>query len=209
MLLTAKIKSALPQKNNTPEPQTFCPKNPEDWRRWLEENHQGQQAVWIVYLKKTAGTPNLSWSEAVTEALCFGWIDSTAKSLDAEKYIQFFTKRKPKSVWSKVNKDKVELLIAQGKMAEAGHKSIETAKQNGSWTSLDAVEALEVPEDLAQAFGMQPAAQEFYQSLSRSARKSILYWLALGKRAETRQKRIAEIVELGVQGKKPRHFWNG
>ncbi len=199
----------MQKKTNIPQPETFCPKNPEDWRHWLEENHQSAQSVWLVYLKKTAGTPNLSWSEAVTEALCFGWIDSTVKSLDAEKYIQFFTKRKPGSVWSKVNKDKVELLIAQGKMAEAGYKSIETAKQNGSWTSLDAVEALEIPEDLAQAFEAHPAVLDFYQSLSRSARKSILYWLALGKRAETRQKRIAEIVELGAQGKKPRHFWNG
>ncbi len=198
----------MQQKSTKTEPQTFCPRNREDWRQWLAENHETEEAVWLVYLKKAAGTPNLSWSEAVTEALCFGWIDSKAKSLDAEKYIQFFTRRKPKSVWSKINKDKIAQLTAQGRMAEAGHRSIETAKQNGSWTSLDAVEALQMPDDLAAAFAAQPAGKAYYESLSRSARKSILYWLAMAKRAETRQKRIAEIVEGAVQGKKPRHFWN-
>ena len=193
-------------KSDKPEPQTFCPANPQEWRQWLIENHQSQQSVWLIYLKKTAGTPNLSWSEAVTEALCFGWIDSTAKSVDAEKYIQFFTRRKPKSVWSKVNKDKVELLIAQGKMAEAGYRSIATAKENGSWTSLDAVEALEMPEELAKAFAAQPTARDFYESLSRSARKKHFVLAGNGEARRNPEQAHCRDCGAGGAGKKAPSF---
>lgn len=102
-----------------------------------------------MYLTKhQEKTPSISWSEAVDEALCFGWIDSTKKTIDKERYMQYFSKRKAKSNWSKINKDKVKTLIDQGLMQEEGYKSIETAKQNGSWTMLDEVEALVIPDDL-------------------------------------------------------------
>ncbi len=139
--------------------------------------------------------PTISWSEAVDEALCFGWIDSTAKPIDEHTYRQFFTKRKHKSVWSKVNKDKIEQLIKNGLMAEAGHKIIEIAKQNGSWTILDDVEALIIPEDLEIAFQKNSGLKEIFLNLSRSVIKSHLYRLALAKQQETRQKRINETIE--------------
>src|SRR5687767_3951541 len=102
-----------------PELETFCPASPAEWRQWLKENHRSKQSVWLVIYKKSAGVPTLSHSEAVDEALCFGWIDSIKKSLDSEKAIQFFSKRKPTGTWSKINKEKVERLIANKKMTKA------------------------------------------------------------------------------------------
>lgn len=177
------------------EIEIFCPTNQQEWRQWLEENHGSKQAVWLVYYKKKAQMPTISWSEAVDEALCFGWIDSTAKPIDEHTYKQFFTKRKHKSVWSKVNKNKIEQLIKNGLMAEAGHKIIEIAKQNGSWTILDDVEALIIPEDLEIEFQKNSGLKEIFLSLSKSVRKAYLYRLILAKQTETRQKRIKEIIE--------------
>lgn len=179
-----------------PEIDIFCPTSQADWRLWLLENHDSKQSVWLVYYKKKSKIPSLTWSQAVDEALCFGWIDSTAKPIDDEKYMQFFTKRKPKSVWSKVNKDKVERLINDGLMAKAGFDSIEKAKQNGSWTILDDVEELKIPEDLEEAFNTKSGSKDYFLSLSKSVRKSILQHLVVAKRPETRKKRIIEIVEL-------------
>ncbi|MGB0431005.1 MAG: YdeI/OmpD-associated family protein, partial [Bacteroidia bacterium] len=126
---------------------TFCPKNQQDWRKWLEDNHQKEDAIWLVYFKKNSPKYNLNWSQAVDQALCFGWIDSLANAIDDDKYKQYFSKRKPKSIWSKVNKDKVKLLIEKSLMTEAGLKAIDIGKANGSWTFLDQVDALIVPED--------------------------------------------------------------
>lgn len=184
----------------------FCPTSPEDWRQWLAENHDSRYSIWLIYYKKQAKMPTISWSQAVDEALCFGWIDSTQQPIDGEKYRQFFSKRKPKSVWSKVNKTKVQQLIAENKMMEAGYKSIEIARQNGSWTILDEVEELIIPEDLDKAFTLQTGSKDFFLSLSKSARKAILQWLVLAKLAETRQKRINEIAELAAQKLKPKQF---
>ena len=177
------------------EIEVFCPASQQEWRQWLEENHCSKQSVWLIYYKKQAQMPSISWSEAVDEALCFGWIDSTAKPIDEHTYRQFFTKRKPKSVWSKVNKDKIERFIKDGLMAEAGYKAIEIAKQNGSWTTLDDVEALIIPEDLALAFQKNSGLKEIFLNLSRSVIKNHLYRLALAKRPETRQQRIKGIIE--------------
>jgi uncharacterized protein YdeI (YjbR/CyaY-like superfamily) len=177
------------------EIEIFCPTSRQEWRQWLEENHGSKQSVWLVYYKKKTQMPTISWSEAVDEALCFGWIDSTAKPIDEHTYRQFFTKRKPKSVWSKVNKDKIEQLIKNGLMAEAGHKIIEIAKQNGSWATLDDVEALIIPEDLEIALHNNSGLKEIFLNLSRSVIKSHLYRLALAKQPETRQKRISETIE--------------
>ena len=185
--------------------ETFSPTSRQDWRQWLEENHRSKSAVWLVYYKKQAKMPTISWSEAVDEALCFGWIDSVQKPIDGEKFMQFFSKRKPKSVWSKINKGKVQQLIAEKKMTEDGYKTIEIAKQNGSWTILDEVEELVIPEDLDKAFASQIGSKDFFLSLSKSAQKAILQWLVLAKRPETRQKRIDELVELAE--KKQKKIW--
>ncbi|KAA5547925.1 YdeI/OmpD-associated family protein [Adhaeribacter rhizoryzae] len=186
--------------------ETICPVNQQEWRSWLEENHYSKQAVWLIYYKKKSGNFTISWSEAVDEALCFGWIDSKAKPLDAERFMQFFTKRKPKSVWSKINKEKIKRLTDEGLITPAGYESIEIAKQNGSWTILDEVEELIIPPDLEKAFQIHTGSKDYFLSLSKSVRKSMLQWLVMAKRPETRQKRIDEIAVLSAQKLKPKQF---
>ena len=189
------------------EVEIFYPTSRTDWRKWLETNHLSKQAVWLVFYNKSSGRKSISWSEAVDEALCFGWIDSKKIKVDVETSHQFFSKRKPNSTWSKINKAKVEQLIGSGLMTAAGHICIETAKQNGSWIILDEVEELIIPEDLNAEFRVNPASKEFFLSLSRTGRKSILQWLVLAKRPETRKKRIVEIIECAAQKQKPRHLY--
>ncbi|SDD35882.1 Uncharacterized conserved protein YdeI, YjbR/CyaY-like superfamily, DUF1801 family [Mucilaginibacter pineti] len=187
--------------------ETFCPASRQEWRQWLQEHHDKKQSIWLIYYKKEANLPTLTWSEAVEEALCFGWIDSIKKSVDNETFMQFFCTRKPTSVWSKINKGKVQRLIVEGLITEAGHKSIETAKQNGSWMILDHVEELLIPKELEDAFKIQPGSEMFFMGLSKSVRKAILQWLVLAKRPETRQKRIEEIAALAAQKLKPKQFY--
>ncbi|PWB22786.1 YdeI/OmpD-associated family protein [Flavobacterium sp. HTF] len=186
--------------------ETFYPKSKQDWRKWLKINHQKKQSIWLICYKKQANIPTITWSEAVDEALCFGWIDSTRKSLDSEKFIQYFTKRKPGSNWSKINKDKIERLISENLMSEAGLKSVEIAKQNGSWTILDQVEELFIPEDLEAAFEANPGSKDYFMSLSKSVKKIILHWVTFAKRPETRQNRINETAVLAAQKLKPKQF---
>lgn len=177
-----------------------------EWREWLRENHTIKKGVWLIQYKKHTGKPAVSWADAVNEALCFGWIDSIKKKLDEERTIQFFSRRKPTSTWSKINKEKVKRLIEDGLMAKAGLASVETAKENGSWTLLDTVEALDIPEDLLEAFKRHRGAKAYFESLSKSTRKAILQWVVLAKRPETRQKRIAEIAVTAGQRKRPKPF---
>ena len=184
----------------------YCPYDKQDWRRWLELNHNNKEAVWLIFYKKKSPNYNLSWSDSVDEALCFGWIDSTKKTIDTEKYIQYFSRRKAKSNWSKINKDKVQILIEQKLMREAGYKTIEIAKENGFWTFLDEVEALLIPEDLKEEFTNHKGSMEYFDSLSKSIKKTLLYWILSAKRKETRQKRIIEIAENASENLKPKQF---
>ncbi len=181
----------------------FFPKNSAQWRKWLEAHHEKEDAVWVIFYKSGTENFNMSWSDSVDEALCFGWIDSTKMPIDKERFKQYFTKRKPKSNWSKINKDKVAVLIETGRMRESGMKCIEIAKENGSWKTLDDVENLVMPKELEDAMHRHKGTLEFYESLSKSARKSILYRINSAKRPETRQKRIAEIMERLVAGERP------
>lgn len=190
-------------KNNIDQ---FCPSNPEDWRKWLSQHHEHEKGVWLVIYKKSSKTPNLSWSQAVDEALCYGWIDSVKQTIDNEKYRQYFTKRKPKSTWSKVNKEKVEQLIKNGKMTKAGADAIEIAKQNGYWTLLDSVEQLIIPNDLQQQLDKHPDAKSYFLSLNKATQKGMLFWIKVAKRSETRTKRINEIIEKALVGQKPKQF---
>ena len=143
----------------------FYPTSLTAWRAWLEENHLSKQSVWLVFYKKKSGKKTITWSEAVDVALCFGWIDSKKITIDEETSHQFFSKRKDKSTWSKINKDKIERLIEQGLMTKAGFTSVETAKQNGSWTILDEVEELIIPADLEAEFADKPNSKDFFRSL--------------------------------------------
>ena len=184
----------------------YCPYDKKDWRKWLELNHNKKGAVWLIFYKKKSPNHNLGWSESVDEALCFGWIDSTKRTIDSEKYKQYFSKRKAKSNWSKINKDKVKTLIDQGLMEEEGYKSIEIAKENGSWTILDKVDALVMPEDLKVEFENHKGSMEYFDSLSKSVKKILLYWVISAKRKETRKKRILEIAENASKNLKPKQF---
>lgn len=185
---------------------SYCPANKEDWRNWLTHNHVTADSIWVIFHKKSSPTPNLSWSEAVDAALCFGWIDSTKKTIDGERYKQYYCKRKSKSNWSKINKEKVKTLIDQGLMEEAGYKSIEVAKENGSWTILDEVEALVIPAALTAAFANYKGSMEYFDRLSKSAKKMLLYWVVSAKRKETRQKRILAIAENAHNHLMPKQF---
>ena len=172
----------------------------------MEKSHQSKQSVWLVYYTKKSNVPSLSWSEAVDEALCFGWIDSTKKTIDEISFMQLFSKRKPKSNWSKINKEKIQQLIDSEQMTKTGYESVETAKQNGSWTILDEVEELIIPNDLEKAFIKHKGSKDYFLSLSKSSRKMMLSWIVLAKRPETRQKRIDEVVESAEQNLKPKHL---
>ncbi|MDI9871736.1 YdeI/OmpD-associated family protein [Flectobacillus roseus] len=183
------------------EIETFYPKNIAEWRDWLEQHHQSHQSIWVVFYKKSSGEPTITWSEAVDMALCFGWIDSKKVSVDAVQSLQFFSKRKAKSTWSKINKDKIEKLMESDLMFPAGLESIRIAKENGSWTMLDEVEALVIPSDFMESLQLEEGLSEKFESLSKSAKKEILYKLLSAKRPETRQKRIEEIVALLQKGK--------
>ncbi|SHM14194.1 YdeI family protein [Chitinophaga sp. CF418] len=183
--------------------ETFYPANRLQWRQWLQEHHSTTQSIWLIYYKKKADTATITWSDAVDEALCFGWIDSTSRPIDDEKFMQFFTRRKANSVWSKINKGKVQRLIGEGLMMQAGYESIEIAKRNGSWSILDDVEELKIPKDLEKAFKSHPGSKAYFVSLSRSVRKGFLQKLVLAKRTETREKRITEIVAFVAQQLKP------
>ena len=182
--------------------QVYAP-NRSAWRQWLAEHHATSPGVWLIYHKKSAGRERLDYGDAVEEALCFGWIDSLTRTLDTERYEQLFTPRKPKSTWSRPNKGRVERLIAQGLMQPAGLAAIELAKQNGAWSSLDAVDAMEIPSDLASALRKNARARKNFEAFAPSIRRGFLYWVLSAKRPETRAKRIAETVARCEQNRKP------
>ncbi|PWJ57600.1 uncharacterized protein YdeI (YjbR/CyaY-like superfamily) [Dyadobacter jejuensis] len=186
------------------EVKTFCPFNAGEWRAWLQENHSKEKSVWLVFYKNKSKIKGVSWSEAVDEALCYGWIDSLVKPIDEEKFMRFFCRRKPKSIWSAINKDKVKQLIETKRMTPAGMECVDRAMEDGSWSLLDSAEALTIPQDLEQELDKWPIAKDFFLSLSRSNQKGLLQWLLMAKRAETRQKRIDEIVASTRQSIKPK-----
>ncbi|MDJ0620999.1 MAG: YdeI/OmpD-associated family protein [Calothrix sp. MO_192.B10] len=173
------------------------------WREWLSNNHLTSRGIWLIYYKVKSGKPSVKYSEAVKEALCFGWIDSKVKSLDEQRYQQIFTPRKPKSVWSKLNKQYIEELIEQGLMTTAGLEKIEVAKQDGSWNSLDAIEALIIPIDLQQALEANETANLNFQAFSNSLKKNILFWIDSAKRPETRLKRIEQTIMSAAHNRSP------
>jgi uncharacterized protein YdeI (YjbR/CyaY-like superfamily) len=176
------------------------------WRRWLDANHARSPGIWLVFDRKSSRPERLAYGDAVEEALCFGWIDSLVNKLDDTRYVQLFTPRKPKSTWSRSNKIRVERLLAEGLMAPAGLASIELAKANGSWSSLDAVEALVMPDDLAAALAAIPGAAEKFAAFSPSARKAYLHWISQAVRAETRAHRVAEVARHAAANRKTRQF---
>lgn len=175
---------------------TFYAKSRGHWRKWLEKNHLKEKSVWLIMYRKASGTPSVYYPEAVEEALCFGWIDSKPNKRDDKSYYQFFAKRNPKSNWSRINKENVEKLLAEGLMATAGIEMVEIAKRTGTWAALDEVENLVIPEDLQKAFNKNKKAFDYWNRFSPSSRKGILDWIRSAKTEPTRQKRVAETVRL-------------
>jgi uncharacterized protein YdeI (YjbR/CyaY-like superfamily) len=174
------------------------------WRAWLEANHATARGAWLVTWRPRSGRQGLDYGEAVEEALCFGWVDSTAGTVDDERGKLYFAPRKTRSSWSASNKVRVERLIAEGRMKPAGLAAIARAKANGSWETLDAVERLEVPDDLAAALDSRPPAAINFSAFSPSARKMMLSWVALARRPETRAARITMIAEAAARNERAR-----
>ena len=164
------------------------------WRAWLEANHATETGVWLVSWRKGHG-PRVEYEEAVEEALCFGWIDSQGGNIDERRSRQYFAPRKPTSGWAATNKERVERLIAEGRMAPAGLAAIERARANGSWTLLDDVEQGRIPDDLGAALANHATAAANFDAFPKSARRAMLEWVAQAKRPETRARRVNEIAE--------------
>ncbi len=189
---------------NIPDRPQLYFKNRVEWRAWLHDNHDQFTGVYLIFYKVSSKAESMRWEEAVQEALCYGWIDSTVKKLDEERRKQLFTPRKKKSGWSKVNKDHIIALEAKGLMMPPGRAKIEQAKTDGSWTFLDDVENGIVPDDLQAAFDANPKAWTNYQAFAKGYRKNYLYWLNTAKREATRNKRISEIIRLCEENIKSR-----
>jgi uncharacterized protein YdeI (YjbR/CyaY-like superfamily) len=167
-----------------------------EWRTWLEHNHQTSSGIWLVTFKKKSGQRYLSYGESVEEALCFGWVDSKPGKLDDLRSMLYFAPRKAKSGWARPNKERIVRLLEAGLMRPAGLTKIEAAKLDGSWTLLDAVEALEIPDDLEQALKEFPNASANFAEFPKSAKRGILEWIVQAKKPETRAKRIQETARL-------------
>ncbi len=167
-----------------------------EWRLWLEANHHIISQIWLVLFKKGSSLPCVNYEESVEEALCFGWIDSKPQKRDKNCYLLFFSRRKPKSVWSAINKKRILKLSEAGLMKPAGIAAVETAKANGSWTSIDNVEAMIMPEELEYVLNTNTTARLFFDAFPASAKKGIYQWIASAKTETTRMKRIRETVDL-------------
>jgi uncharacterized protein YdeI (YjbR/CyaY-like superfamily) len=173
------------------------------WRAWLEANHAGSPGAWLVTWRSRSGKQGLPYEDAVEEALCFGWVDGTAGTVDDDRGKLYFAPRKPNSGWAATNKARVERLIAAGHMAPAGLAAIERAKANGSWELLDSVERLEVPPDLAAALGALPSAAANFAAFPPSVRKGALASLVVARRPETRADRVRRIAEAAARNERP------
>ena len=178
-----------------------------EWRAWLEANHGGSTGVWLVSWKRRTGKPTVSYEEAVEEALCFGWIDSVLNRLDDDRSMQWFAPRRPKSTWARTNKERVARLEAAGLMADAGRRAVELARANGSWESLDAIDALVVPDDLAAALAARPGAREQFDAASVSIRRMALAWVYQAKRPATRAARVERVAAVAGRSEPISNLW--
>jgi len=184
---------------------TVSCKNRDEWRAWLEHNHANEKDIWLIYYKKHTQKETIFYNEAVDEALCFGWIDSIAKSIDDEKYMQRYSPRRAKSVWSLVNKKRVKRLLKEKKMTQAGILTVKMAKENGQWEkAYSSKDKVEMPIALEQALKSNQLAFENFYKFSQSNQKTYIRWVIAAKRAETIQKRVDAVVCRSEKGLK----WN-
>ena len=171
-----------------------------EWHEWLVANHARPTGVWLVSYKLRTGKPAIDYEDAVCEALCFGWIDSTYRSLDEERGMLWWSPRRKGSLWAATNKARVERLEAEGRMTDAGRAAIEQAKADGSWTLLEPVEALVVPDDLAVAFEAHVGALAQWEAFAPTTKRAYLLWVYTAKREATRARRVAETAERVAAG---------
>ena len=181
----------------------FTPRNRDDWRDWLRRNHDSRAEVWVVFFKKTAPKSNLSYNDAVEEAVCFGWIDGVKRSVDEHRYMHRFTPRKPDSKWSPSNKERVQRMVESGLMTEAGARTVAHAKESGAWDApVEPSGPLPMPPEFATRLKRNKKAQSFFDSLAPSYRRQFVDWVAAAKRDDTRERRMNEALDLLAQGKK-------
>ena len=175
------------------------------WRAWLQKHHAKETKAWLVIPHKGKARTDLDYNSAVEEALCFGWVDSTANKFDEVSSVQYFAPRKPQSKWSLTNHERVERLVKAGLMTPAGQAAIDLAKRTGTWEVLVTAQKTEVPDDLRKAFARSKKAQQHFEAFPPSSRRLILEWIASAKRPETRAKRIAETVALAAKNVRAHH----
>ena len=174
---------------------------PADFEAWIDEHGEKADGIWLKFAKKDSGIESVVYAEAVEIALSYGWIDGQAKRLDEQHYLQRFTPRRAQSKWSKINREKAERLIAEGRMRPAGLREVERAKEDGRWEdAYDSPSTATVPDDFQAALDAEPAAAEFFASLGSTKRYAFLYRIGDAKRPETRAKRIVQYVELLARG---------
>lgn len=178
---------------------SFYAKDRKAWRRWLEDNHDKKSFVWLLIYHKASETPSVYYEEAVEEALCFGWIDSTPNKRDHESRYLYFARRKTKSKWSKLNKTRIKKLTKLGLIHPSGEAMIDLAKKNGSWSALDDIEKMVIPADLGKQLKKNKTALKNFEAFPPSTRKGIFNWITSAKREETRKKRVAETVDLAAK----------
>lgn len=187
------IRKAMPAEN------CISAQNTQEWHTWLKYNHKQKQNIWLVIYHRDSPVKSITYEEAVDEALCFGWIDSKPNKRDGDSYYQLFSQRNARSNWSRINKQRVERLLKEDRIQEAGHLMIQTAKMNGSWDALNTVENLIEPDDLRTALDANPEARTFWDDFPRSVKRGILEWIFNAKKPGTRVKRIQETVEKAAQ----------
>jgi uncharacterized protein YdeI (YjbR/CyaY-like superfamily) len=179
-------------------------KNSREWRKWLERNYDRENEAWLIHYKKRSGKSGVSYSEALDEALCFGWIDSRLKRIDEERFVLKYSPRKSKSVWSKVNKERAERLIEAGRMTDAGLAKIEEAKESGLWDTAYTNKMRErMPSDLKKTLLTDKNVWNNFQGFANSYRNMYIGWVNGAKTEETRKRRIAEVVKRSLMNKKP------
>jgi uncharacterized protein YdeI (YjbR/CyaY-like superfamily) len=191
----------MPALDDAPQVQ---PDDRVSWRAWLEANHATGRGVWLVMWRGRSGRTGLDYESAIEEALCFGWVDGTAGTVDAERGKLYFAPRKPRSGWAATNKARVERLTRDGRMRPAGLAAIERAKSNGSWEVLDGPERLEVPPDLVVALDARPPAPSNFAAFPPSARKMALAWIATAQKPETRARRIGQVADAAARNERIR-----
>ncbi len=181
----------------------FTPKNRKDWRDWLRRNHDSKPEVWVVFFKKTSPQTNLSYNDAVEEALCFGWIDGVKRSIDEHRYMHRFSPRKPDSKWSPSNRERVRRMLDAGLMTAAGKQAVARAKQRGCWDPpATSPGPLPMPPAFDQRLKRDKKARTFFDSLPPSYRRQYVDWVASAKREDTEKRRIGEAIELLRRGAK-------